>query len=141
MLSSTNCRGWTTGHRWRPWSRSQRCCGTSFRPRQAVPEEPAPFLPRILSKPVRHGNVFPMAESEIRAYTFGTLVTAMVTPFTDDGEVDYAMTAELAAKLVEDGCDGLVVTGTTGETSTLTDEENLGMFKAVRDAVGGRAKV
>jgi 4-hydroxy-tetrahydrodipicolinate synthase len=82
-----------------------------------------------------------MAESEIREYTFGTLVTAMVTPFTDDGEVDYGMTAELAAKLVDDGCDGLVVTGTTGETSTLTDEENLGMFKAVRDAVGGRAKV
>ncbi|MCG2620346.1 4-hydroxy-tetrahydrodipicolinate synthase [Arthrobacter sp. I2-34] len=82
-----------------------------------------------------------MAESEIREYTFGTLVTAMVTPFTEDGEVDYATTAELAAKLVDDGCDGLVVTGTTGETSTLSDEENLGMFKTVRDAVGGRAKV
>ncbi|MFD1213340.1 4-hydroxy-tetrahydrodipicolinate synthase [Arthrobacter sp. GCM10027362] len=82
-----------------------------------------------------------MAESDIRAYTFGTLVTAMVTPFTDDGEVDYGKAAELAAKLVDDGCDGLVVTGTTGETSTLTDEENLGMFKTVRDAVGGRAKV
>lgn len=82
-----------------------------------------------------------MAESDIREYTFGTLVTAMVTPFTGDGEVDYEKTAELAAKLVDDGCDGLVVTGTTGETSTLTDEENLGMFKTVRDAVGGRAKV
>lgn len=82
-----------------------------------------------------------MAESEIREYTFGTLITAMVTPFTEDGEVDYAMAAELAAKLVDDGCDGLVVTGTTGETSTLSDEENLGMFKTVRDAVGGRAKV
>jgi 4-hydroxy-tetrahydrodipicolinate synthase len=82
-----------------------------------------------------------MAESDIREYTFGTLVAAMVTPFTDDGEVDYAQAAELAAKLVDDGCDGLVVTGTTGETSTLTDEENLGMFKTVREAVGGRAKV
>lgn len=65
----------------------------------------------------------------------------MVTPFTATGEVDYEETAKLANKLVDDGCDGLVVTGTTGETSTLTDEENLGMFAAVVDAVGGRAKV
>lgn len=82
-----------------------------------------------------------MADSDIRNLPFGTLVTAMVTPFTDEGEVDYKATAELANKLVDDGCDGLVVTGTTGETSTLTDDENLGMFKAVREAVGGRAKV
>ncbi|AMM32355.1 4-hydroxy-tetrahydrodipicolinate synthase [Sinomonas atrocyanea] len=78
---------------------------------------------------------------ENRTRTFGTLLTAMVTPFTADGEVDYDAAASLAAKLVDDGCDGLVVTGTTGETSTLTDEENLGMFKAVLEAVGGRAKV
>lgn len=65
----------------------------------------------------------------------------MVTPFTADGAVDYKAAAELASKLVDDGCDGIVVTGTTGETSTLTDEENLGMFAAVVDAVGGRAKV
>jgi 4-hydroxy-tetrahydrodipicolinate synthase len=82
-----------------------------------------------------------MADSDIRNLPFGTLVTAMVTPFTNEGEVDYKATAELASKLVDDGCDGLVVTGTTGETSTLTDDENLGMFKAVREAVGGRAKV
>jgi 4-hydroxy-tetrahydrodipicolinate synthase len=82
-----------------------------------------------------------MADSDIRSHTFGTLVTAMVTPFTTDGEVDYKMTAELANKLVDDGCDGLVVTGTTGETSTLTDEENLGMFRAVKEAVGGRAAI
>ncbi len=65
----------------------------------------------------------------------------MVTPFTKDGEVDYKQAAELAVKLVDDGCDGLVVTGTTGETSTLTDEENLGMFRAVKEAVGGRAAI
>ena len=65
----------------------------------------------------------------------------MVTPFTTDGKVDYEQAAELASKLVDDGCDGLVVTGTTGETSTLTDEENLGMFRAVKDAVGGRAAI
>lgn len=72
---------------------------------------------------------------------FGTLVPAMVTPFTADGEVDYKQAAALANKLVDDGCDGLVVTGTTGETSTLTDDENLGMFAAVLDAVGDRARV
>lgn len=65
----------------------------------------------------------------------------MVTPFTDDGTVDYRQAAELAVKLVDDGCDGLVVTGTTGETSTLTDEENLGMFRAVKEAVGDRAAI
>ncbi|AJT40573.1 4-hydroxy-tetrahydrodipicolinate synthase [Psychromicrobium lacuslunae] len=74
-------------------------------------------------------------------YPFGTLLTAMVTPFDADGAVDYQRAAELASKLVDDGCDGLVVTGTTGETSTLTDEENLGMFQAVKDAVGDRAAI
>lgn len=82
-----------------------------------------------------------MADSDIRSHRFGTLLTAMVTPFTSDGEVDYKQAAELANKLVDDGCDGLVVTGTTGETSTLTDAENLGMFRAVKDAVGGRAAI
>jgi 4-hydroxy-tetrahydrodipicolinate synthase len=71
----------------------------------------------------------------------GTLLTAMVTPFTKDGTVDYRQAAELATKLVDDGCDGLVVTGTTGETSTLSDEENLGMFRAVMEAVGDRAAI
>lgn len=72
---------------------------------------------------------------------FGTLVPAMVTPFTADGAVDYEEAARLANTLVDEGCDGIVVTGTTGETPTLTDEENLGMFKAVLDAVGDRARV
>ncbi|OMH31189.1 4-hydroxy-tetrahydrodipicolinate synthase [Tersicoccus sp. Bi-70] len=72
---------------------------------------------------------------------FGRLLTAMVTPFTPDGEVDLDAAAALADRLVSDGCDGLVVTGTTGETSTLTDEENLAMFRAVKDAVGDRASI
>ncbi|OMH24218.1 4-hydroxy-tetrahydrodipicolinate synthase [Tersicoccus phoenicis] len=72
---------------------------------------------------------------------FGRLLTAMVTPFTPDGEVDLDAAAALADRLVADGCDGLVVTGTTGETSTLTDEENLAMFRAVREAVGDRASI
>lgn len=72
---------------------------------------------------------------------FGTLLTAMVTPFTAAGELDLAAARALARKLVDDGCDGLVVTGTTGEISTLTDEENVAMFKAVVEEVGDRAAV
>jgi 4-hydroxy-tetrahydrodipicolinate synthase len=81
-----------------------------------------------------------MADTSANIPAFGTLLTAMVTPFTVDGKVDYQQAAELAVKLVDDGCDGLVVTGTTGETSTLTDEENVGMFRAVKEAVGGRRR-
>lgn len=65
----------------------------------------------------------------------------MVTPFTAAGELDLDVARALARKLVDDGCDGLVVTGTTGETSTLTDEENVAMFKAVVEEVGDRAAV
>ncbi len=82
-----------------------------------------------------------MPETSANIPALGTLLTAMVTPFTKDGAVDYKQAAELANKLVDDGCDGLVVTGTTGETSTLTDEENLGMFRAVKEAVGDRAVI
>ncbi|MBT2536740.1 4-hydroxy-tetrahydrodipicolinate synthase [Arthrobacter sp. ISL-69] len=82
-----------------------------------------------------------MADTSANIPAFGTLLTAMVTPFTVDGKVDYQQAAELAVKLVDDGCDGLVVTGTTGETSTLTDDENVGMFRAVKEAVGGRAAI
>ncbi|MFJ7748383.1 4-hydroxy-tetrahydrodipicolinate synthase [Arthrobacter sp. NPDC097144] len=82
-----------------------------------------------------------MADSDIRALPFGTLVTAMVTPFTEDGAVDFDATATLANKLVEDGCDGLVVSGTTGETSTLEDSEKEDLFRVVAETVGGRAKV
>jgi len=82
-----------------------------------------------------------MAVSGTRTPNLGTLLTAMVTPFTDDGVVDYRKAAELAVHLVDNGCDGLVVTGTTGETSTLTDEENVGMFRAVKEAVGDRAAI
>ncbi|UVJ39583.1 4-hydroxy-tetrahydrodipicolinate synthase [Arthrobacter sp. CJ23] len=82
-----------------------------------------------------------MTDSSAASRPFGTLVPAMVTPFTADGAVDYKQAAELANTMVDGGCDGILVTGTTGETSTLTDEENLGMFQAVLDAVGGRAKV
>ncbi|MFL4473949.1 4-hydroxy-tetrahydrodipicolinate synthase [Paeniglutamicibacter sp. MACA_103] len=86
-----------------------------------------------------------MAETALHTpgknHTFGTVLTAMVTPFKDNGEVDYEAAAKLAVKLVDDGCDGLVVTGTTGETSTLADTENIAMFATVVKAVGHRAKV
>ena len=71
---------------------------------------------------------------------FGTMIPAMVTPFTDDGELDVDAAQSLATHLVDNGADGLVVTGTTGETSTLTDDENIKVFEAVVEAVGGRAR-
>ena len=72
---------------------------------------------------------------------FGTVVPAMVTPMTDEGAVDLEAAAALAEHLVDRGADGLVVTGTTGETSTLTDDENVAMFRTVVEAVGDRARV
>lgn len=65
----------------------------------------------------------------------------MVTAFREDGSVDYEATAELAVWLVDNGSDGLVVSGTTGESPTLTDDEKLGLFKAVIEAVGDRATI
>src|SRR5690625_3297437 len=72
---------------------------------------------------------------------FGTMVPAMVTPFTENGELDLDATQTLANHLVDHGADGIVATGTTGETSTLTDDENVKVFEAIVEAVGGRAKV
>ena len=82
-----------------------------------------------------------MAAPDLRPLPFGSLVTAMVTPFTADGAVDFDATAALAVRLVEDGCDGLVISGTTGETSTLEDQEKEDLFRVIAEAVGGRAKV
>ncbi len=66
---------------------------------------------------------------------FGAVLTAMVTPFDDEGAVDLDGAARLAAWLVAQGNDGLVVTGTTGEASVLTDEEQVEVWRAVRGAV------
>lgn len=66
---------------------------------------------------------------------FGQVLTAMVTPFDTNGEIDLVGAAELARWLVEQGNDGLVLAGTTGEAPTLTDEERLALFEAVRAAV------
>ncbi|MDQ2953466.1 MAG: 4-hydroxy-tetrahydrodipicolinate synthase [Pseudomonadota bacterium] len=65
----------------------------------------------------------------------------MVTPFTTDGAVDYDRAAGLSAQLIEHGTTCLVVTGTTGESATLTRDEKLLMYTAVREAVGPETKV
>jgi 4-hydroxy-tetrahydrodipicolinate synthase len=65
----------------------------------------------------------------------------MITPFTPEGEVNYAMAEKLAAHLVEQGSDALVVCGTTGESPTLSWEEEHQLFCAVKGAVAGKAKV
>lgn len=67
--------------------------------------------------------------------TFGRVITAMVTPFDERGELDLDAAAELASWLVENGSDGLVLCGTTGESPTLTESEELVLFRTVRSAV------
>ena len=64
--------------------------------------------------------------------TFGRLLTAMVTPFTSESKVNFQAAAELATHLVNNGSDGLVVAGTTGESPTLTKEEKFELFKTIK---------
>jgi 4-hydroxy-tetrahydrodipicolinate synthase len=71
----------------------------------------------------------------------GTVLTAMVTPFGPDGSLDLAAAKKLATHLVDAGCDGLVVSGTTGESPTTTDAEKVDLLRAVLDAVGDRARI
>ena len=71
----------------------------------------------------------------------GEVLTATVTPFDADGAVDYERYRELCAYLVDNGSDGVVVNGTTGEAPTLSDEERLGLLRAALEAVGDRATV
>lgn len=72
---------------------------------------------------------------------FGNLVTAMVTPFDGEGKVDLKEAANLANWLVDHGSDGLVVTGSTGEASTLTEDEKVDLWRTIAAEVGDRAKV
>ncbi|MER7574147.1 4-hydroxy-tetrahydrodipicolinate synthase [Streptomyces sp. NPDC126514] len=72
---------------------------------------------------------------------FGRTLCAMITPFTEEGALDLAGAQRLADRLVAEGCDGLVLSGTTGESPTTTDEEKALLVRAVREAVGGRAPV
>ncbi len=72
---------------------------------------------------------------------FGRVLTAMVTPFNEKNEVDYEQAKVLARYLVENGSDGLVVAGTTGESPTISFEEKVNLFRVVKEAVGDRATV
>jgi 4-hydroxy-tetrahydrodipicolinate synthase len=71
----------------------------------------------------------------------GTVLTAMATPFTPDGSLDTDAAARLASRLVDSGCDGLVISGTTGESPTTTDAEKSLLLRAVVEAVGDRARI
>ena len=72
---------------------------------------------------------------------FGRVLTAMVTPFAADGSLDPDRAAALAERLVDDGNDGLVISGTTGESATTSDAEKDALLRAVVAAVGDRAHV
>jgi 4-hydroxy-tetrahydrodipicolinate synthase len=71
----------------------------------------------------------------------GEILTAIVTPFKADGSVDLERFRALASHLVDNGSDGLVVTGTTGESPTLSDDERFALYEAAVDEVGDRASV
>ena len=79
--------------------------------------------------------------SSLSSAPFGRVVTAMVTPFAADGAVDLPLAARLAQHLVANGSDGLVVCGTTGESPTLSWDEQLALIKTVLDAVGEKVPV
>ncbi|MFV0460633.1 MAG: 4-hydroxy-tetrahydrodipicolinate synthase [Actinomycetales bacterium] len=72
---------------------------------------------------------------------FGSVLTAMITPFADDGSLDLDAAGKVATFLVDQGNDGLVVSGTTGESPTTTDAEKVDLLRVVIDAVGDRATV
>jgi len=71
----------------------------------------------------------------------GAILTAMVTPFDARGRVDEDAAVRLMHHLVDHGSDGIVVCGTTGEVSTLTDEEHLGLIKLATEEMGGRCTI
>ena len=76
-----------------------------------------------------------------RENPFGQVLVALVTPFTADGEVDWNDVEKLIDDLVSNGADGIVVTGTTGETSTLTDDEKVKLVTVGKRVAGNRAKI
>jgi|TARA_B110000263_G_scaffold199764_1_gene178878 4-hydroxy-tetrahydrodipicolinate synthase len=71
----------------------------------------------------------------------GRLITAMVTPFKDNGEVDFDRAKDFAIELVRTGSDGLLIGGTTGESPSMNEDEKLKLFKSVKDAVKNTANV
>lgn len=79
--------------------------------------------------------------SSLPARPFGAILTAMVTPFTEDGALDLPSAARLAAYLVDHGNNGLIISGTTGESPTTSDAEKIELLRTVIEAVAGRAYV
>jgi 4-hydroxy-tetrahydrodipicolinate synthase len=75
------------------------------------------------------------------AKEIGRLLTAMLTPFSADGSVDYETAEKLAVLLTADGSDGVVVSGTTGEAPTLSDDEKIELVKAIKKAIPGKTVV
>ena len=71
----------------------------------------------------------------------GRLITAMATPFDEAGQVDYGQAKRLANGLLDSGSDGLVISGTTGESPTLSTDEKLRLFSEIKDAIGERGAV
>ncbi|MGW0184865.1 4-hydroxy-tetrahydrodipicolinate synthase [Streptomyces sp. NPDC003362] len=82
-----------------------------------------------------------MTHTAATAPPFGRALCAMVTPFTASGALDLDGARRLADRLVTEGCDGLVLNGTTGESPTTSDEEKGALVRAVREAVGERAAI
>jgi 4-hydroxy-tetrahydrodipicolinate synthase len=72
---------------------------------------------------------------------FGRLLTAMVTPFDSDGNVDYAQAGKLATALINSGNDGVVVCGTTGESPTVQRDEKLRLFAEIKTALGNKGTI
>jgi 4-hydroxy-tetrahydrodipicolinate synthase len=72
---------------------------------------------------------------------FGRVITAMVTPFREDGSLDVEEAQRLARHLIGHGSEGLVVTGSTGESATLHDDEKVTLYRAIKDAVGTQVSV
>ena len=66
----------------------------------------------------------------------GRLLTAMITPFHENGDINFEMAAKLAKAIVDSGSDGLVIGGTTGEAPTISDEEKLKLFSVVKESIG-----
>ncbi|MFF8355485.1 4-hydroxy-tetrahydrodipicolinate synthase [Streptomyces chartreusis] len=81
------------------------------------------------------------ADASAASPPFGRALCAMITPFTRAGALDLDGAQRLAARLVDEGCDGLVLSGTTGESPTTTDAEKSELVRAVREAVGERASI
>src|SRR5882672_297776 len=135
-------RSWTLAR-----SRSRRSPAGSNRARRS--SEPPPAAPgvavrRLQALPARRPpRAVPSTPAKgVQSTTvLGEILTAVVTPFKADGSVDLDRFRELARHLIDNGSDGLVVTGTTGESPTLSDDERLALYAAAVEEVGDRSTV